>query len=362
MRVDLNLGALLAYGVVLGILSWKVAAPFWGYLLLGLLIAVLAFPLHERLRGWTEHEKLSGAITVTLALLLVIVPVSVLAWLVVRQMQALLAGFTAEDATEGLQDAMEWSNATFGVPRDVEPDAAQQLIADEVPQAQEALAAWGVDALASAGEFVLGMLLMVVLAYYGLVHGQIFLSRLKDASPMEDDLEEYFYTQTKLTIDGVIWGQIVTSALQGVLGAIAFWIVGIPSAVFWGFVMALLAFLPLIGAFAVWVPAAVYLFAIGNTAFAIGLLVWGVIVVSLVDDVVRPYVIGRSAALHPVLAFVGVLGGLVAFGIMGFVLGPLVLSLFAVVFDVLADSEWNLDDWEPPGEEPDEDTGEPSPS
>jgi predicted PurR-regulated permease PerM len=87
-----------------------------------------------------------------------------------------------------------------------------------------------------------------------------------------------------------------------------------------------------------------------------------VIVVSLVDDVVRPYVIGRSAALHPVLAFVGVLGGLVAFGIMGFVLGPLVLSLFAVVFDVLADSEWNLDDWEPPGEEPDEDTGEPAPS
>lgn len=351
MRVDLNLAALLAYGVLLGVLSWKVAAPFWAYLILGGLIATLAFPVHEKLRAWTDRARLSAALTVSLALLLVIIPVSLLGWKIIQDIRTFVADLTVESVTGTVQDILLWSSQTLGYPREVEADAGRQLLADQVPVVRQMVGDWALHALRSSGEFVIGIMLTVIVAYYGLVHGQRFLARFKDASPMDDELEAYFFEQTKFTINGVIWGQIITALLQGALGWLAFVIVGIPNALFWGFVMAILSFLPLVGAFLVWVPAAIYLFAGDQTVFAIGLLVWGIIVVSVSDDLVRPMIIGKSAALHPVLAFVGVLGGLVAFGIMGFVLGPLILSLFAVVFNILADSEWNLEDWEPPSED-----------
>jgi predicted PurR-regulated permease PerM len=348
VRVDLNLAALLVYGTLLAVLSWKVAAPLWPYLVLGLLIAVLSFPIHRRLRAETERPRISAATTVTVALLVAIVPLAALSWRIVQDIRGFTEGLTVEAVTGTGRDAMVGSNEAFGYPQDVQPGAARELLADQIPAVREAVTGWLPHALASFGEFLIGVLLAVIVAFYALLHGQRFLSRFKDASPMEDDVEEYFFAQTKLTINGVVWGQLVTAALQGFLGWLAFFVAGIPNAVLWGFVMAILSFLPMVGAFLVWIPGAVYLFVQGQPVFAIGLVLWGAIVVGVSDDLVRPMVIGRSAALHPVLAFVGVLGGLLAFGIMGFVLGPLVLALFAVVFDILADSEWRLDEWEPP--------------
>jgi predicted PurR-regulated permease PerM len=351
MRVDLNLTALAAYGVVLAVLAWMVAEPFWPYLVFGLLVAILAFPIHERLRERTGRPRVSAALTVAVALSIAIVPLVLLGWKIVLDVRSFVSTLTVDSVLATVQSVLVWSHETVGYPTDVKPNEARVLLSEQLPAVRDALAEWVVGALASAGEVAIGLMLSVIVAYYGLVSGQGFLSRFKDASPMEDDLEEYFFRQTKLTIDGVIWGQIVTAVLQGFLGWLAFAIVGIPNAVFWAFVMAILSFLPLVGAFLVWIPAAVYLFAIGEPLFAVGLILWGMIVVGVSDDLVRPMVIGRSAALHPVLAFVGVLGGLYAFGIMGFVLGPLILALFAVVFQVLADSEWNLDAWEPPAPE-----------
>jgi len=351
MRVDLNLTALVAYGVVLAVLAWMVAEPFWPYLVFGLLVAILAFPIHERLRERTGRPRVSAALTVAVALSIAIVPLVLLGWKIVLDVRSFVSTLTVDSVLATVQSVLVWSHETVGYPTDVKPNEARVLLSEQLPAVRDALAEWVVGALASAGEVAIGLMLSVIVAYYGLVSGQGFLSRFKDASPMEDDLEEYFFRQTKLTIDGVIWGQIVTAVLQGFLGWLAFAIVGIPNAVFWAFVMAILSFLPLVGAFLVWIPAAVYLFAIGEPLFAVGLILWGMIVVGVSDDLVRPMVIGRSAALHPVLAFVGVLGGLYAFGIMGFVLGPLILALFAVVFQVLADSEWNLDAWEPPAPE-----------
>jgi predicted PurR-regulated permease PerM len=125
---------------------------------------------------------------------------------------------------------------------------------------------------------------------------------------------------------------VATAVVTGALGLVAFWVTGLPNAFFWGFAMAVLSFIQGLGAPLVWVPAAVYLFATGSPAAGVGMLAWGVLVISSVDNLVKPMIIGETSALHPLMAFVGVLGGLAAFGIMGFLLGPLVLSLLAVVF------------------------------
>lgn len=347
MRVDLNLAALLAYGTLLGVLSWKVAEPFWSYLLLGFLIAVLAYPLFERLRDRLGRPRLAAASTVGIVMALVIAPLGLLAWKIVLDMTQFVRRLSVASVTENLQNVLLWSHDIFGYPADVEPGAAQQILSDLIPEVRTALANWIPGAISSLATAVIGIALSVIVAYYALVNGERFLERLKAASPMDDKLEEHFFEESKRTIDGVVWGQIITAALQGALGYIAFFIAGIPNAFFWSFVMAVLSFLPVVGAFLIWAPAAVYLFAIGSPGMGVFMVVWGAVVISMVDNLVKPMVIGRSGALHPALAFVGVLGGLVAFGIMGFLMGPLVLSLFAVIFNVLADSRWDLDAWEP---------------
>lgn len=361
MRLDVNLAALLSYGVVLAVLSWKVASPFWAYIVLGLLIATLAYPMFERIDGWIGRRRIAAGLAVTAVVAIVIVPLALLSWRIVADMADLIGSLTVAGVVENIQALLIWSNQTFGYPAEVEADTARDLLNQVIPSVKSRLASWIPRAITSTGTFLLGITITIIVAYYTFVHGETFLERLKSASPMDDDIEEHFFDETKDTVDGVIWGQIVTAGLQGALGFIAFFVAGIPNAFFWSFVMAVLSFLPVIGAFVVWAPAAVFLLSTGETALGVGMILWGVFVISMVDNIVKPMVIGRSGALHPLLAFIGVIGGLSAFGIMGFLMGPLVLSLFAVVFNLLAETGWDLSSWEEEDEdEPEEPAEEPA--
>ena len=118
-------------------------------------------------------------------------------------------------------------------------------------------------------------------------------------------------------------------------GFVAFWLLGIPNALFWSFVMAVFGFLPIVGAFLVWGPASGFLFILDRPAAGIGLLLWGVLVISSVDNVVKPKLIAGKSELHPALALLGVVGGLAAFGFMGFLVGPLVVALAVVTLRII---------------------------
>ncbi len=359
MRWDVDLATLLALGAILLVLSWQVAAPFWAYIVLGLLLATLAYPLHERLVTWTGLPRVSSAVTVLAAFLLLIVPVSVMAWLIIRDMTQLVGRLSVAQVEERLLTFLTWSHETFGFPAHVDENTGRELVMEVIPSIQAQLASWIPRALESTAIFLLGLIITVIVTYYALLNGRSFLVRFKRATPMADGLEDRFIAEAKATVDGVIWGQMLASGLQGTLGGVAFFVTGLPNAFFWGFVMAVLSFLPVVGAFLVWMPASVFLIATGELFWGIAMLVWGAVVISSVDNIIRPMVIGKSAALHPLLAFVGVLGGLIAFGIMGFLLGPLVLSLLAVVFNMLAESRWDLSrlSASPGGEDPVEEEG-----
>ncbi len=356
MRWDVDLATLLVYGLILALLSWQVAAPFWAYIVLGLLFATLAYPMYEWLLDRTGRARISSAITVSLIFLALIVPLSLLAWLIIRDMAQLVGRLSVATVEEQLLTFLTWTNETFGYPETVEETAGRDLLMEVIPSVQAQLASWIPRALESTAVFLLGLIITIIVTYYALIHGRSFLARLKMASPMDEHLENQFLKEASVTVDGVIWGQVVSAGAQGGLGWLAFMVTGLPNAFFWGFVMAVLSFLPIVGAFLIWGPAAVFLLATGETAWGVAMLLWGGVVISSVDNIIRPMVIGKSAALHPMLAFVGVLGGLIAFGIMGFLLGPLVLSMLAVVFNMLAESGWDLSTLaEPPTPEEGED-------
>ena len=131
---------------------------------------------------------------------------------------------------------------------------------------------------------------------------------------------------------------LVISAIQGTLGFLIFWILGLPSPLLWGVVMFFLSMIPMAGAFLVWVPAAIYLALIGAYVKALILVVWGLVVIGSIDNFLSPRLVGRRARLHELLIFFSVLGGLEVFGILGLVLGPVVVAITLALIEMVRQS------------------------
>jgi predicted PurR-regulated permease PerM len=131
-------------------------------------------------------------------------------------------------------------------------------------------------------------------------------------------------------------GNIVVALVQGTLGGLAFWVLGIKGALLWGALMALLSLLPAVGAGLVWGPVAIYLLTKGSILPALGLIVWGVLVIGLVDNVLRPILVGKETRLPDYLVLVATLGGLAVFGLSGFVIGPVIAAIFLATWDIFS--------------------------
>jgi predicted PurR-regulated permease PerM len=136
------------------------------------------------------------------------------------------------------------------------------------------------------------------------------------------------------TIYATIYGTLAVSCLQGLLGGLMFWWLGLSAPLLWGVVMALLAVVPVLGAFVVWIPAALFLALEGSWGKALILTLWGMIVVGTIDNLLRPILVGNRLKLHTVLAFMSVVGGLILFGPAGLILGPVALTVTTVLLEI----------------------------
>jgi predicted PurR-regulated permease PerM len=139
------------------------------------------------------------------------------------------------------------------------------------------------------------------------------------------------------TVFATVYGTLAVSAVQGLLGGLMFWWLGLPAPLLWGLVMAILAVVPVLGAFIVWVPAALFLVVEGSWGKALILTIWGVVVVGGIDNLLLPYLVGNRLKLHTILAFISVVGGLILFGASGLILGPVVLTITQVLLEIWRD-------------------------
>jgi predicted PurR-regulated permease PerM len=177
-------------------------------------------------------------------------------------------------------------------------------------------------------------MLMLVVVFFGLMDGPTIKRRVFELSPLPDEEEELIVRKFKDVGGAIFIGNGVSSALQGCLGAIAMWAVGLPSPLFWGVVMAIFAFLPLIGVAAVTVPAAGYLVLIDRAPSAVVFFAFCTLSSMFIENVVKPKMMGDRMEMHSMLIFFALLGGISAFGITGLLYGPLVATFFLTVVDL----------------------------
>ena len=318
--------------VVVGWLCWRLVEPFVPAITWALVLTVLAHPLHERLlsmfKKWPSISAALAAIAVTLAIAL---PTTLL----VRQVgsEAVISIETVRRLfdTDRLKLAIERfpqaEKVRKWIEREVDLDKQVQQISDEVAK--------GVPgALRRTMHIAITALVTLFLLFYFIRDKYRILRILEQLVPLSPSENEQVRTSIRDTLGAVVFGTLSVAVVQGTLGGLMFWWLGLPSPILWGAVMAILAILPLFGAALIWVPAAAYLAIDGDWNKALLLTAWGTLVVGLIDNLLYPLLVKKRLRIHTVPVFISVLGGVFAFGATGFVLGPLVLAVAMALIDI----------------------------
>lgn len=326
----------LATTVALGVALYQILAPFMGPLLWALFIAFLLHPLHVRLtRQLRNREQLSALLLTLLTFVVVIGPLTALSAAFAAQVGDLLqfAQQTVADQTRSnvlnitnvpwIRDSLAWLNETF----DISIASVQGWLVQGSRQLLQWLASMGGKVFIGAVGTVVGFMLMLFLLFFFIRDGAEMLSTARELIPMSGAYKAKLFNHLSGVTRAMVYGTGLTALIQGSLVGISFLIVDLPSPVVFGVVATLAALLPFGGSALVWAPAALVLAAQGRWGATIFMVIWGALLVSLVDNFVRPMLVSGRAKVGTLTVFIGVLGGLSAFGGIGLFLGPVVLAL-----------------------------------
>ena len=175
---------------------------------------------------------------------------------------------------------------------------------------------------------------MIFTIFFLFIDGPGFLTKVKDYMPFNEEQKNRLATQMKDMIVSTVYGGVIVAIIQGILGGVGFYVIGIEAPVLWGIAMSVMSFVPLLGTLSIWGPASIYLLIQGDYLHGIGLILFGTFVISMVDNILKPLIIGGRTKMPAIVIFFSVLGGIKAFGIIGLIMGPLIMAVFVSVFEI----------------------------
>jgi len=333
---------LLAIGI--SIAFFFLIKPFVIALLLAAIFSGITYPLYQRLTKRLGGRRNSAAILTILGVFaLVIVPLTAFAGVVVSQavqVSSSVSPWVQEQLAneEGLVDRVD--GMIPEIVREYVPDS--ESIMAKLGEFARHVGSFVVNSLASATRgtagFFLDTFVMLYAMFFFLVGGRDILRKVLFYLPLATDQEQRLVERFTSVTRATLRGSLVIGAIQGGLAGLGFLVVGIPGTAIWATVMAILSVIPAVGAALIWVPAVGYLLVTGSVAQGVGLLIWCGAVVGSVDNVLRPALVGRDAKLPDLFILVGTLGGIALFGVVGFILGPVLAALFITVWEIYGET------------------------
>ena len=327
---------------ITGLLFYRTMRPVFLWVGVAAFCAVLSWTPYTRLAAKLgDRRRLAAALCTAGVFFIIIGPLLTTAYALVDQVLELAQRLAEEpELTETEPDGLPgfipgFARSLIHRLRELVPISGDQLRAAAAATAERAVGAVGgiVTRVTSIG---IGVVLWVLSLYYFYVDGERWLKAIQNLLPLPERHSTAFFREFRSVAHAVFFGNIVTAIAQGVLGGIAFLIVGLPAAVLYGALIALAGVLPLIGAILVWGPAGIYLILQGRVAAGVFMIAWGVLVVGTVDNVLRPILTKGGLRMHPLLVFLSIFGGLGAFGFAGVLLGPLFAALFFAAVRIYA--------------------------
>lgn len=317
----------------LAVLALNIAMfwPFIGAVVVAITLGSIFGPTHKKiLRLFNGRAALSSFASVIAVILIMIIPISFLGTIVFKEASVLYSIFREGGNETYVNSVNNIINLNL---HKISPD-----LSFDMRDAFSKILDFFVDNVVKIFSGLSGALFTLFLAllgfYYILKDGDKLKKVLMGLSPLADEYDEDIFSKLSKTISSVIRGSLLVALAQGILTGVGFFVFGIPTPAVWGAVAVLSALIPMIGTALVLVPGILYLFSVGAVGAGIGLLVWGILIVGTVDNFMRPKLLERGIQIHPFFILISVLGGLEFFGAVGFLLGPLLLSLMFALLDI----------------------------
>ena len=340
---DVESKALLFLVVAASALFALILWPFFGAVCWAVFIAIVFWPMHQHLLQGSHHRPNMAALaSLTVILLIVILPFTMLtasitqeASLVVEKMRSgeIQVSTYFQRAVQALPDWARNMLNRFGI---ADFALLQQKVMAIVGSSGQALTSRVVGIGQVTLDFIVAFFVMLYVLFFLFRDGERLSESIARSIPLHPQHTRRLLTQFATVVRATVKGNIVVALIQGALGALAFWVLGLTGAVLWGAVMALLSLLPAVGAAMVWGPVAAYFFFTGAVIKGFGLVLWGTLVIGLVDNFLRPVLVGKDTRMPDYLVLVATLGGIVVFGLNGFVIGPVIAAVFLVSWEMLA--------------------------
>ena len=319
--------------------------PFFGAVFWGIVLAIVFAPLNRRLCARLgKRENAAALLTLVIILVLVILPLAMVSGVLAQEGSAIYRRLQSGELNfaryfEQIVAALpSWAASLlerFGLNNIGD---LQQRLTASAGKGGQVIVTHAFDIGQNTLDWVVSFFITLYLAFFLLRDGAGLARRVWIAVPLDTESKRDLSTKFAAVIRATVKGNILVAAAQGALGGVAFWYLGVHGAVVWAVLMAFLSLLPAIGAALVWLPVAIYLLIAGEVWQGIGLIAWGTIVIGLVDNLLRPLLVGKDTKMPDYLVLISTLGGMALFGLNGFVIGPAIAAMFLATWDIFSES------------------------
>lgn len=333
-----------AFMIILTIISLAfllVLRPFWSAIFWACVMSLLFYPIQQRMLNYLGgRASLAAALTLLVGIVVVVIPATAIVFGFVRE------GIQLYQLIENREINPDNFMERIGAAIPIVPDLLQRLgidtsnirgtIADSAVNLSRLLSQWAVSFGRNTLTFALHLGLMLYLSFFLLRDGEKLVNWMRDALPLNEERRQLLIIKFAEVSRATVKGNLVVAAVQGALGGLIFLILGLPAPLLWAVVMGFLSLIPAVGASLVWVPMAIYLYAIGDWIQASILVAYGALIIGLADNVLRPILVGRDTKLPDYMVLFSTLGGISLLGINGFVIGPLIAVLFLSFWSIFS--------------------------
>jgi len=342
---------LLVILALLGYLSYQIISPFLVPIAWAVVFSIVFYPVYAFISKHIKVKSIASSITVILIFVVIIAPVSCLSIILIGELQK-VGDYTNSGGLDFFRElydkiitSPQYEKISSLIGEHNMPTA--DMIMDNMNKIGKILVENLSIRITNIISAAINFLLMIFTLFFLFRDGPGFLNKVRDYMPFSDEQKSRLTKQVKDMVASTVYGGVTVAMIQGFLGGLAFYIIGFTSPVLWGIVMSIVSFIPLLGTLGVWGPAAIYLLMRGEYLTGIGLILYGTFVIGLVDNFLRPMLIGSRTKMPTIIIFFSVLGGIEAFGIIGLIMGPLIMAVFISVFEIFR----HVKDECPPGHE-----------
>ncbi len=324
---------LILLSIVTASFGYLLVRPYLKAVVSAVVLAIVFYPLHARLHRYVRNANVASFISTMLALLLIIIPATLLGLEITRELTAMRSqnGELVQHFMRTSDGVVKW----LGRYVDLSGFDLRMMFREKLQEASGSLLSMTANVIGNLTSFVIGLVVTFLTLFFLFRDGRLLSRRIMARIPLHPVQRRNLIGSISGTVTASMYGVVAVALAQGLLMGTAFWFLRLPSPVLWGVTTAIVSLIPIVGSAIVWLPAALILIINGSWVKGLVLIGWGAGVVGMADNVVRPYIISKAGELHPLLVFFALLGGVQAFGLIGLFVGPVVLAVGRALLDLL---------------------------